>query len=218
MCSLSISIRWLGHASFQIAAEGKVIYIDLEKDSTIGEKADLILVTHSHLDHCDPAKIQAAQQENTVTIGPEDCVKKVSGKTKALKAGDETKIDSIQIKAVEAYNYKRFRSPGNPYHPRGFGIGFVIKAGNKTIYHAGDTDFIPEMKQLGDIDIALLPSGGTYTMDNTEASEAAIAINPRIAVPMHRWDTNADEFRAKVEPHSETKVELLKKDQQLFIR
>ncbi len=73
------------------------------------------------------------------------------------------------------------------------------------------------MKQLGHIDIALLPSGGTYTMDNTEASEAAIAINPGIAVPMHRWDTDANEFRAKVEPHSETRVELLKKDQHLSI-
>jgi L-ascorbate metabolism protein UlaG (beta-lactamase superfamily) len=214
---LTIIVRWLGHASFQITAEGKIIYVDLEKDSTVREKADVILVTHSHFDHCDPAKIQEAQQESTVTIGPQDCVEKVSGKTKALKAGEEARIDSIQIKAVEAYNYKRFRSPGNPYHPRGFGIGFVIKAEGKSIYHAGDTDFIPEMKQLGHIDIALLPSGGTYTMDNAEASKAAIAINPGIAVPMHRWDTDANEFRATVEEHSETRVELLKKDQRLSI-
>lgn len=214
---MGISIRWLGHASFQIIAEGKIIYVDLEKNSEIPEKADLILVTHSHFDHCDPAKIKVAQQDNTLTIGPEDCVKKISGKTKALKAGEETIIDNIQIKAVEAYNYKRFRSPGNPYHPKGFGIGYLIKAEGKTIYHAGDTDFIPEMKKLGDIDVALLPSGGTYTMDNAEASEAAIAINPKIAVPMHRWDTNAEDFRAKVEAHSETRVELLKKGQQLAI-
>lgn len=90
----------------------------------------------------------------------------------------------------------------------------MLTAEGKTIYHAGDTDFIPEMKNLGHVDVALLPSGGTYTMDNAEAAEAAIAINPEVAVPMHRWDTNPEEFKDKVEANSNVKVVVLGKGEE----
>ena len=121
------------------------------------------------------------------------------------------------IKAVEAYNVKRFRSPGNPFHPKGSGVGYLITMESKTIYHAGDTDFIPEMKQLEDVnvDVALLPSGDTYTMDNIDAAEATLAIKPKIVVPMHRWSTNPEAFKKEVESKSNTKVILMQEGEEL---
>jgi L-ascorbate metabolism protein UlaG (beta-lactamase superfamily) len=207
---MSILIKWLGHAGFQIKAEGKTIYVD-PYEGEYSEKADLILVTHSHFDHCDPSKIKMVRQSNTVIIAPEDCAAKIGGDIRTLKPGQETAVGKISVKAVEAYNDKRFRSPGKPFHPKGFGVGYLIAVGGRTIYHAGDSDFIPEMKQLSRIDAALLPSGGKYTMDNPEASEAAKAINPKVAIPMHRWDTNPEEFRKKVESNSHIQVVILSK-------
>ena len=211
---MGILIKWLAHASFQIKTDGKIIYVDLEKNSKATEKADLILVTHSHTDHCDVDKIKNVRKEKTVIIAPEDCVSMIGGNVKTLKLGEETSVDNVTVKAVEAYNYKRFRSPGKPYHPKGFGVGYLIKAEGKTIYHAGDTDYIPEMQKLGPIDVALLPSGGTYTMDNAEAAEAAIAINPKIVIPMHRWDTNPEDFKKKVGANSNIKVMVLQEGEE----
>lgn len=204
-----VSVKLLAHASFQVSAEGKVVYIDLEQYGKASEKADVILVTHSHTDHCDPTKIQSLRKESTVVIAPDDCVSKIGGTVKTLKPGEKTKVGNITIKAVDAYNYKRFRTPGNPFHPKGFGVGYLITVEGKVIYHAGDTDFIPEMRQLGHVDVALLPSGGTYTMDNPEAAEAAVAINPKVAIPMHRWDTDPEEFKKKVEANSNSKTKVL---------
>jgi len=211
---MGVLIKWLAHASFQIKANGKIIYVDLEKYGEATEKADLILVTHSHTDHCDPDKIKNVQKEDTVIIAPEDCASIIGRNVKTLRPGEETSVDNIMVKAVEAYNYKRFRSPGNPYHPKGFGVGYLIKVEGKTIYHAGDTDFIPEMRKVGLVDVVLLPSGGTYTMDNAEAAEAAIAINPKIVIPMHRWDTNPEEFKKKVEANSNIKVMVLQEGEE----
>jgi len=211
---MGVFVKWLAHASFQIKAEGKIIYVDLEKYGEATEKADLILVTHSHTDHCDPDKITNVQKEDTVIIAPKDCASIIGRNVKTLRPGEETSVDNIRVKAVEAYNYKRFRSPGNPYHPKGFGVGYLIKVEGKTIYHAGDTDFIPEMRKVGLVDVVLLPSGGTYTMDNAEAAEAAIAINPKIVIPMHRWDTNPEEFKKKVEANSNIKVMVLQEGEE----
>ena len=212
--TMSVSVKLLAHAGFQIKADGKIIYVDLEKSGEPSEMADIILVTHSHTDHCDPSKIKKVRGADTVVIAPQDCVSKIGGKVKSLKPGEETTVGNITVKAVEAYNYKRFRSPGNPYHPQGFGVGYVITAGGKTIYHAGDTDFIPEMKQLPHIDVALLPTGDTYTMDNPEAAEAAVAINPVTAVPMHTWGKDTKEFKDKVEAGSSAKVLVLKEGEE----
>ena len=132
------------------------------------------------------------------------------GIANALKPGDEVSVGDIRVEAVEAYNYKRFRSPGHPFHPKGFGVGYLVTTGEKTIYHAGDTDFIQEMRNLRNVYLALLPSGGTYTMDNPEAAEAALAIKPEFVIPMHRWNTNPNEFKKGVEAKSKLKVILLK--------
>lgn len=205
-------VKWLGHASFQIRASDKIIYVDLKKYGKMvetTEKADVILVTHNHGDHCSPEKIEKLCRKDTVIIAPKNCVKRLKGNVKAIKPGEEIRVDGMTIAAVEAYNVKRFRSPGKPFHPKGYGVGYLIKTEGKIIYHAGDTDFIPEMKILGTLDLALLPTGDKYTMDNAEAADAALAIKPKIAMPMHTWENDRTEFKTKVEAKSKTKVILL---------
>jgi len=217
---MSVSIRSLGHASFQIKAKGKVIYIDLKKYGNVietSEKADLILVTHSHADHCSAEKINKVRTKDTVVVAPEQSASKIGGTVRTLRPGEETTFNDIKVKAVEAYNTKRFKAPGKPWHPKGYGVGYLITVEGKTIYHAGDTDLIPEMKQLGHIDAALLPTGDKYTMDNTEAAEAAKIINPKYAIPMHRWSTDPQQFKEKVEAKSKVKITLLKDGEELNI-
>ena len=211
---MTVHIKWLGHASFQVKANGKSIYIDLEKKSPTYEKADLVLVTHSHYDHCDPSQIKKVRKDNTTVIAPRDCSTKISGDVKTLKPGEEAKIGGVKIKAVEAYNNKRFRSPGNPYHPKGLGVGYLIEIEDTIIYHAGDTDFIPEMEELGHVNVALLPSGDTYTMDNVDAAEAALRIKPEAVIPMHRWDTDPKEFKKRVAANSKIRVVLLQEGEE----
>lgn len=201
-----------------VKVRGKTIYID-PSEGEYEEKADLILVTHVHHDHCDVSKINLIRRADTTIFAPSDCVSTIGGTVKSLKPGENAVVDGITVEAVEAYNYKRFRSVGVPYHPKGLGVGYLLTAEGKTLYHAGDTDFIPEMKALKarNIGIALLPSGGTYTMDNPDAVDAALAINPKNVVPMHRWDTNPEDFRRAVEARSQIKVLMLKPGEQVIL-
>lgn len=212
---MAVSVKWLAHSSFQITAEGRVIYVDLEEYGEASEKANVILVTHSHTDHCDPEKIDKLRKDDTVIIAPADCASKIRAKVRTLKPGEVATVGNVRVKAVHAYNTKRFRSPGIPFHPKGYGVGYLITVGGKTVYHAGDTDFIPEMKELGPVDMALLPSGDTYTMNN---AEAAVAINPKIAVPIHRLSTNPEEFRKRVEGRSKVRVSILQEGEEVILK
>jgi L-ascorbate metabolism protein UlaG (beta-lactamase superfamily) len=132
-----------------------------------------------------------------------------------VEPGDRLKVGDLEVRAVHAYNVKRFRSPGVPFHPKGFGVGYVLGIDGKSIYHAGDTDFIPEMKELKGVDVAILPTGDTYTMNNQEAADAAITINPKIAIPMHRWNTDPEEFRRIVESRSGVTAMILRVGEEL---
>ncbi len=209
-------MKWLGHASYMLKAEGKTIYIDPFEGQYV-EKADFILVTHPHHDHCDPSKIEMVRKDDTIIIAPEDCASKIGKAVKTLRPREKATVGNVTVEATEAYNYKRFRSPGTPYHPKGLGVGYLLTAEGKTVYHAGDTDFIPEMKHLGKIDLALLPSGGTFTMDNPEAVGAALAIKPKVAIPMHSRENDPKEFKRKVEARSQIKVMILKPGQQFTL-
>lgn len=203
-----MEIEWLGHASWKITTGQKTIYIDpYAGDYT---PADIILSTHHHDDHCKPDKVKAATGPDTLVIAPKQCSEKLGMKVTTLKPGESRTIDDVKIEAVEAYNYKRFRSPGTPFHPKGIGVGYIVKAEGKTVYHVGDSDYIEEMKQVKDIDLLLIPSGGTYTMDTPEAADATIKINPRMALPMHIWDTDPKEFKEKVEANCDTIVTIIK--------
>lgn len=208
---MGINVKWFGHASFQVMVNGKNIFID-PYEGEYTDKADVILVTHSHFDHCDASKIKKLRRGDTVVVAPPECASKIGGKVETIEPGERIAIGDITIEAVHAYNVKRFKSPGHPFHPKGLGVGYLIAASGRTIYHAGDTDFIPEMRELRNrnISLALLPSGGTYTMDNPEAAEAALAINPEVVIPMHVWDTNPEEFKRKVEASSKIRVIILK--------
>ena len=200
-----MNIKWLDHASFLVKAKGKNFYID-PYAGEYTEPADVILVSHSHGDHCDHEKIEAIRGPETLIITSGDCAEGLSGNVDVMSPGEVREVHGVRIEAVEAYNFKRFRSPGVPYHPRGTQIGFVLEADGKRVYHAGDSDLIPEMEALGDIDVALLPIMGRAVMDLDEAVEAAIAIKPKVAVPMHRRGMSAGEFKEKVEARSDIKA------------
>ena len=215
-----ITIQWLAHAAFLLKINNKNIYIDpryMKKFAKeVGsffqnpQKADIILFTHHHADHCYPSSITKIRTSDTVFIGPEKCSERIGKRLKIINAGEEIQIDNVHIKAVEAYNIKRRRSSGNLWHPKGLGVGFLITIENKVIYHAGDTEFIPEMKGFGHIDVALLPIGCKFTMDMDEAIEVAKIINPEFVIPMHNHDSSPEEFKEKLENCSNIKVIALK--------
>jgi L-ascorbate metabolism protein UlaG (beta-lactamase superfamily) len=202
---LGLKIRWLGHSSFQIKTGEKVLYLDLYRPKQLRQRvpdelepATIVLVSHGHNDHCFPEAIDEVRNDNTVVIAPRDCGEKLKYAFESLKPGEESTYEDIRIRAVHAYNVKRFRSPGNPFHPKGYGVGYLISVEGKTIYFAGDTDVISEMNELGQVDVALLPCGDTYTMDNLDAAEATRAIHPKVVIPMHTWDKSIDEFKEGV--------------------
>jgi L-ascorbate metabolism protein UlaG (beta-lactamase superfamily) len=205
---MGCKVKWLGHASFKISTDDVTVYIDPYMGD-YKDQADLVLVTHSHSDHCDRTKISRILRNDTAIVAPVDCAEKIGQGVISLKPGETREIQGVLVKAVHAYNATRFRSPGVPFHPKGVGVGYLLTVDDKIIYHCGDTDFIPEMKQIETVDLLLLPSGGTYTMDNPEAAEATLSLKPKAVVPMHRWDTDPTEFRNGVETAGVTDIVLL---------
>ncbi len=172
------NIHWLGHDTFKIMAGEKAIYTDPFKIKK-KDKADIILITHEHFDHCFPEDVGKIQGPDTVIVATSDCAEKLSGDVKTIKPGDKITVKDIDIEAVPAYNTnKQFHTKDKDW------VGYIFTVEGQRIYIAGDTDYIPEMKTFK-ADIALLPVSGTYVMTAEEAVQAAIDINPKIAIPMH---------------------------------
>lgn len=201
----NVNIKWLGHASFLLEGEGKKIYIDpfeLKEEPAFEDKADILLITHEHYDHCSPDDIRKVRRSDSTTLIPENCSLQFKGDARRVAEGDiladGLEIKGIRIEVVPAYNLNK------PFHPRGLGVGYIIELEGNRIYHAGDCDFFPEMKYLK-VDIALLPIGGTYTMDIEEAADAVQAISPKVVIPMHYGrseGTQADPEKFKTLVHS----------------
>ncbi|HXZ98298.1 MAG TPA: MBL fold metallo-hydrolase, partial [Candidatus Acidoferrum sp.] len=153
-------MSWLGHDGFRIR-NGKVLYIDPFKIESSEPKADIILVSHEHFDHCNADDLKKIVTQNTVIVAHSQS-KSELGKLKAkeikiVKPGDKINIGDITVEAVPAYNLNKFREPGKVFHPKEDGkVGFILTVNGVRIYHAGDTDHIPEMKSIR-TDIALLP-------------------------------------------------------------
>jgi len=187
-----LAIGFLGHASLRFTFAGKEIYVDPFSrlaDYSRLPKADVILVTHDHADHFDPQAIAAVRSERTQVALPAACAGKFSGGI-VIRNGDVRTIGGFPIEAVPAYNLVHKRENGRPFHIPGEGNGYILTFGDKRIYAAGDTENIPEMKNLRGIDCAFLPVNVPYTMTPEMAADAAKAFRPRILYPYHFSDTN----------------------------
>lgn len=179
----NINIDWLGHDSFKIKTNSSIIYIDPFKISD-NEKANIILITHPHYDHCSPEDIEKISDKETIIVSHIDCQSKLTHlKIKGITymiPNQKIKANNIIIESLPSYNINK------PFHLKeNEWLGFIIDLNGTRIYHAGDTDFIPEMQNVKNIDIALLPISGTYVMNVEEALKAVSIIKPDISIPMH---------------------------------
>jgi L-ascorbate metabolism protein UlaG (beta-lactamase superfamily) len=183
-------ITFYGHASLMFSFAGKIIYIDpvtQQADYTKQPKADLVLVTHEHGDHFDLKAIDILKKEGTQIVLTKTCAQKLSGGI-VMQNGDTKTIEGLKIEAVPAYNLEK------SFHSKGVGNGYVITFGDKKVYIAGDTENIPEMKNLKDIYIAFLPMNLPYTMTPEMVADAAKIIKPKILYPYHYGQTDTNKI------------------------
>ena len=204
-----LSITFLGHASLLIVFNGKNIFVDpfsQVADYTSLPKADIIICTHEHRDHLDPQALALISTSGTKLILNPAGAAEVAGSI-AMRNGDKRTVEGLQIEAVPAYNILHKREDGNHFHPKGIGNGYILTFGKTRLYLAGDTENIPEMKSLHNIDIAFLPMNQPYTMTPEMVADAARMFKPHILYPYHYGNTETNKL-----------VELLKEDKGIEIR
>ena len=177
----TIAVKWYGHSSVKLEYNSRAIFID---PLNVGsEKADYILITHFHQNHYSLGDIKKLKKENTIIVTPVDCPAEIPGSVISMKPNTSVTLHKITITAIPAYNLG-----GKPYHPRSNNwIGYILDIDGTRIYHSGDTDDIPEMKKIKNIDLALLPVSGRSVMNARKAAEVANSFKPNIAIPIH-WD------------------------------
>ena len=193
-----LGVTFIGHGSLAFAWGGMNIQVDpYGKVADYGAfpKADLILLTHHHGDHLDPEALGKVRGEKTVVVATELCAPKVPGAV-VMKNGDLREVSGVGIEAVPAYNVKHLRPTGEPYHVKGQGNGYVLTFGGVRVYVAGDTEDIPEMRALKDIDVAFLPMNLPFTMTPEMVAEAARAFRPKILYPYHTGETDVSKLVA----------------------
>lgn len=207
------NLHWLGHASFRLDGP-KTVYFDPYKIPDNSKKADIIFISHEHFDHFSVDDISSISTKDTVIVSDKVSAAQLGTKAvykeiKALSPGDKIEVSGVNVEAVPAYNMdKEFHTKQSQK------VGYVVTVEGVRIYHAGDTDFIPQMKNIK-CDIALLPVSGTYVMTKDEAAQAAMAIKPKIAIPMHYGeivgsDSDARRFADLLKGQIEVKI--LKKE------
>ncbi len=187
-----LTFTFLGHGTLIVAFGGKIIHVDpygSVADYSKLPKADLILITHEHQDHLDPRALGLIRTAKTIVVANSSAAKQVEGSI-VMSNGDVKTIEGLKIEAVPAYNIVHKRDTGQPFHPKGNGNGYVITFGDKRVYLAGDTENIPELKELKNIDIAFLPMNLPYTMTPEMAADAAKMFNPKILYPYHFGETD----------------------------
>ncbi len=178
----------------------KVIFSEMEDDALPEEleKGDLILISHIHKDHCKEVTINRLSDKNTMILTPKRYKKEMSDNIRIIAPESKYQFNNISVETVNAYN----TSDGDSIrkvHKLGECVGFIITIDNKRIYFSGDTDLIPDMKNISNIDIAIIPIGGIFTMNINEAIDAMLSIKPKIVIPVHHLKENPLEFKAKLE-------------------
>jgi L-ascorbate metabolism protein UlaG (beta-lactamase superfamily) len=204
----NVRLTFLGHASLILTYNSRNIYVDpVSRYADFAQlpKADLILVTHEHGDHLDSVAIEMLRKETTVIMVTQPCARFVVG-ADVLGNGDTRTVEGVTILAVPAYNIVNMRSPGNPFHPKGSGNGYVLTIGGLKVYIAGDTENIPEMSNLGAIDCAFLPMNLPYTMTPAMVAEAAKRIKPRIFYPYHFGNTDTHKLLDLLSGQQDTEI------------
>ncbi len=196
-----LAITFIGHASLMFEWDGKIIDVDpvmQEADYSKMPKADLILITHDHQDHFDPKAIHDLLKSNTKLVMTKTCFDKLEDRSgldiQVMANGDHYTFDGLNIEAIPAYNLVHKRPDGNFYHPKGVGNGYVLDIGGKRVLVAGDTENIPEIKALKNIDIAFLPMNLPYTMTPEMVADAAKAFKPAILYPYHYGKTDTGQL------------------------
>jgi L-ascorbate metabolism protein UlaG (beta-lactamase superfamily) len=207
-----LQITFIGHGSLMFAFGGKIIHVDPFSRLTDYSKlpqADMIFLTHEHGDHLDLKALDSLRADKTKIILTKNCAQQVKDGI-IMQNGDVKTVDGLKIEAVPAYNLVHMRSEGVPFHPKGNGNGYVITFGDKRIYVAGDTENIPEMKQLKDIDIAFLPMNLPYTMTPEMVADAARAFKPKVLYPYHYGKTEPSKLIELMKDTPEVEIRIRK--------
>jgi L-ascorbate metabolism protein UlaG (beta-lactamase superfamily) len=191
-----VSVTPIMHASIQIEYGGKVIQVDptSQGDYSQAKQADLVLVTDIHGDHLDPSAISRIRKPGAPVVAPAAAAPQIENAT-VLANGESKLVAGIQLEAVPMYNLQRGPEPGQLFHPKGRGNGYILTLGSKRVYIAGDTECTPEMRALKNIDMAFLPMNLPYTMPPAEAAECARAFKPKVVYPYHYRGQNTEEFK-----------------------
>jgi len=196
----AVKITPLYHASTLIEAGGKIIYVDPANPAKFAglPKADLILITHLHPDHMDPASIGEISKAGTDILAPLAVLATVKT-AKPIGNGETKTWQGWTIEAIPAYNLTRGPSPGKLFHNRGRDNGYVLTYGGVRFYFSGDTEGVPEMRSLKNIDVAFVCMNLPYTMPPEEAADAVKAFRPKVVIPYHYHGSDLTVFQKRLE-------------------
>lgn len=205
-----LKITFIGHGTLMFAFDQQIIHVDpfsKVADYSKLPKADVILITHEHFDHLDLKALEQIRTEKTKVVLTAACSKQVKNGI-IMKNGDVQTVNGLKIESIPAYNLVHKRDNGQPFHPKGVGNGYIITFGDRRVYVAGDTENIPEMKSLREIDCAFLPMNLPYTMTPEMVADAAKAFQPKILYPYHFGNTDTSKLLTLLQDQKEIEVRI----------